>query len=119
MYSVSDFRRGLPIIVDDQPYYIVEFQHFKMGRGKANVRTKLKHIKTGSIVEKVFGTSDSFKPPDLENRKMQYLYENGINVVCEAKGFTKSHQIAVDVGEFQGGKKVAHQLEAFKKGAGK
>ena len=77
MYSVSDFRRGLPIIVDDQPYYIVEFQHFKMGRGKANVRTKLKHIKTGSIVEKVFGTSDSFKPPDLENRKMQYLYENG------------------------------------------
>jgi elongation factor P len=77
MYSVSDFRRGLPILVDDQPYYIVEFQHFKMGRGKANVRTKLKHIKTGSVVEKVFGTSDSFKPPDLENRKMQYLYENG------------------------------------------
>ncbi|MEE8576960.1 MAG: elongation factor P [candidate division Zixibacteria bacterium] len=77
MYNVSDFRRGLPILVDDQPYYVVEYQHFKMGRGKANVRTKLKHIKTGSVVEKVFGTSDSFKPPDIERKRMQFLYENG------------------------------------------
>ena len=76
MYSVSDFRRGLPIVVDDQPYYVVEFQHFKMGRGRANIRTKLKHIKTGAVVEKVFSSNDSFKPPDLENRRMQYLYEN-------------------------------------------
>ncbi|MEW6049794.1 MAG: elongation factor P [Candidatus Zixiibacteriota bacterium] len=76
MYTVSDFRRGLPIVVDDQPYYVVEYQHFKMGRGRANIRTKLKHIKTGAVVEKVFSSNDSFKPPDLENRRMQYLYEN-------------------------------------------
>jgi elongation factor P len=76
MYTVSDFRRGLPIIVDDQPYYVVEYQHFKMGRGRANIRTKLKHIKTGAVIEKVFSSNDSFKPPDLENRRMQYLYEN-------------------------------------------
>jgi elongation factor P len=76
MYSVSDFRRGLPIIVDDQPYYVVEYQHFKMGRGGANIRTKLRHIKSGAVIEKVFGTNDTFKPPDLENRRMQYLYEN-------------------------------------------
>jgi elongation factor P len=76
MYSVSDFRKGLPIIVDDQPYRVVEYQHFKMGRGKANIRTKLKHIKTGAVVERVFSSNDSFKPPDLENRKMQYLYED-------------------------------------------
>ncbi len=76
MHSVSDFRKGLPIIVDDQPYRVVEFQHFKMGRGKANIRTKLKHIKTGAVVEKVFSSNDSFKPPDLENRKMQYLYDD-------------------------------------------
>ncbi len=75
MYTVSDFRRGLPIVVDDQPYYVVEYQHFKMGRGKANIRTKLKHIKTGSVIEKVFSSNDVFKPPDLENRRMQYLYE--------------------------------------------
>jgi elongation factor P len=77
MYTVSDFRRGLPIVVDDQPYYVVEFQHFKMGRGRANIRTKLKHIKTGAVIEKVFSSNDTFRRPDLENRKMQYLYENG------------------------------------------
>jgi elongation factor P len=76
MFTVSDFRRGLPIVVDDQPYYVVEYQHFKMGRGKANIRTKLKHIKTGAVVEKVFQSNDVFKPPDLENRRMQYLYES-------------------------------------------
>jgi elongation factor P len=77
MISVSDFRRGLPIMVEEQPYYIVEYNHFKMGRGGANIRTKLKHIITGQVVERVFGTKDTFKPPDLENRKMQYMYESG------------------------------------------
>jgi len=76
MYSVSDFRKGLRILVDDQPYYVVEYHHFKMGRGKANIRTKLKHIKTGGVVEKVFSSNDSFKAPDMEEKKMQYLYEN-------------------------------------------
>ncbi len=76
MYSPSDFRRGLRILVDDEPYYVISYQHFKMGRGKANIRTKLKHIKTGGIVEKVFSSNDSFKPPDMEQKKMQYLYED-------------------------------------------
>ncbi len=77
MHSPSDFRRGLRIIVDGEPYYVVEFQHFKMGRGKANIRTKLKHIKTGAVVEKVFSSNDSFKPPDMEAKKMQYMYDSG------------------------------------------
>lgn len=77
MHSSSDFRKGLPILVDGEPYYVVSFQHFKMGRGKANVRTKLKHIKTGAVVEKVFSSNESFKPPNIEKKKMQYLYENG------------------------------------------
>ncbi len=76
MYSPSDFRKGLRILVDDQPYYVIEYQHFKMGRGKANIRTKLKHIKTGGVVEKVFSSNDSFKLPDMQDIKMQYLYEN-------------------------------------------
>ncbi len=76
MHSPSDFRKGLRILVDNEPYYVVSYQHFKMGRGKANIRTKLKHIKTGSIVEKVFSSNDSFKPPDTQDVKMQYLYED-------------------------------------------
>ena len=56
MYTPSDFRKGLRIMVDDQPYFVVSYQHFKMGRGKANIRTKLKHIKSGAVVEKVFSS---------------------------------------------------------------
>ena len=48
-----------------------------MGRGRANIRTKLKHLKTGSIVEKVFGTSAAFDTPDVETKTMQFLYEAG------------------------------------------
>ena len=77
MYSPSDFRKGLRLMVDGQPYYIVDFQHVKMGRGRANIRTRLKHIKTGAVVERVFGSNDSFDTPDLQARTMQYLYENG------------------------------------------
>jgi elongation factor P len=76
VYTPSDFRKGLRIIVDDQPYYVIDYQHFKMGRGKANIRTKLKHIKTGAVIERVFSTNDSFKPPDMDFKTMQYLYES-------------------------------------------
>ncbi|HOZ07419.1 MAG TPA: elongation factor P, partial [candidate division Zixibacteria bacterium] len=76
MYSPSDFRKGLRIIVDEQPFYIVDYQHVKMGRGRANIRTRLKHMKTGAVIERVFGSNDTFKAPDTQERKMQYLYEN-------------------------------------------
>jgi elongation factor P len=56
---------------------VVSYQHFKMGRGKANIRTKLKHIKTGAVLEKVFSSNDTFPRPEIETRKMQYLYEDG------------------------------------------
>lgn len=76
MHSPSDFRKGLRIVVEGQPYYVITYQHFKMGRGKANIRTKLKHIKTGAVVEKVFGSNDSFESPNVQDRNMQFLYEN-------------------------------------------
>jgi len=95
MYTSSDFRRGLPILVDDQPYYVISYNHFKMGRGKANVRTKLKHIKTGGIIEKVFSSNDSFKRPDIVTKKMQYLYEDsGEFMFMDSQTF---EQIAITV----------------------
>jgi elongation factor P len=92
MYTVSDFRRGLAITVDDQPWYVVEWNHFKMGRGRANIRTKLKHIKTGQVVERVFSSNDSFRPPDLERRTMQYLYETDSEFVfMDSRSFDQIH----------------------------
>ncbi len=92
MYTVSDFRRGLAIIVEDQPWYVVEYSHFKMGRGRANIRTKLKHIKTGQVIEKVFSSNDSFRPPDLERRTMQFLYQaDNEYIFMDTKSFDQIH----------------------------
>ena len=91
MYTPWDFRKGLRIIVDGQPYYVVEYQHFTMGRGKANIRTRLKHIKTGAVIEKVFSSHDSFKHPDMEFKTIQYLYEKVVDVeFMDSQTFVKA-----------------------------
>lgn len=74
MYSTSDFRRGLKIEVDGAPYSIAEFQHVKPGKGGAFVRTKLKNLITGGVVDKTFRAGEKVEKPDLEEKKMQYLY---------------------------------------------
>ena len=100
MYTVSDFRRGLAIIVDDQPWYVVEYSHFKMGRGRANIRTKLKHIKTGQVIERVFSSNDSFRPPDLERRTMQFLYQSDNEYIfMDSKTFDQVHIRAESIEE--------------------
>ncbi|MBM4123665.1 MAG: elongation factor P [Nitrospira sp.] len=77
MISTSDFRNGVRIEVEGDPYYIVEFQHVKPGKGGAFVRTKLKSYKTGNILDRTFRSGERFKEPDLEEREMQFLYAAG------------------------------------------
>jgi elongation factor P len=74
LISTSDFRRGLKIEFKSDPCEIVDFQHVKMGRGGAIVRTKLKSLRTGSILEQTFRSGEKLETPQLEERKMQYLY---------------------------------------------
>jgi elongation factor P len=62
------------------------------GRGRPNIRTKLKHIKTGAVVERVFSSNDSFRPPDLERRTMQFLYQSGSEYIfMDTKTFDQIH----------------------------
>ncbi len=75
MYSTTDFRRGLKIEVDGTPYEMVEFQHFKPGKGGAMVRTKLRNILTGRMQDITFRAGEKVERPDLEVREMQYLYK--------------------------------------------
>lgn len=77
MLSTSDFRNGLKIEVEGEPYAIVEFQHVKPGKGGAFVRTKLKGIKTGSVIDRTFRSGEKFNEPNMEEREMQYLYTSG------------------------------------------
>ncbi len=74
MVSTSGFRKGLKVEFRDEPCEIVDFQHVKMGRGGAIVRTKLKSLKTGSVLEETFRSGEKLETLHLEEKKMQYLY---------------------------------------------
>lgn len=72
--STSEFRKGLRILIDDEPFIIVDFQHVKPGKGGAFVRTKVKSLITGNVLDKTFRSGEKFELPDLEEKKMQFLY---------------------------------------------
>ena len=74
--STAEFRKGLKIELDGQPYNIVEFQHVKPGKGGAFVRTKLKHLRLGRVVDRTFRAGEKVGLVDYEQRSMQYLYKD-------------------------------------------
>ncbi len=74
MISTADFRKGLKVEFKGEPCEIVDFQHVKMGRGGAIVRTKMKNIKTGAVLEETFRSGEKLETPALEDKAMQYLY---------------------------------------------
>ena len=75
--STADFRNGMCIDYNGKPCTIVEFQHVKPGKGGAFVRTKLRDIKTGRVVEYTFNAGTKFDAIHMETKKMQYLYNDG------------------------------------------
>ena len=77
MISTGDFRNGARLELEGQPYYIVEFQHVKPGKGGAFVRTKLKSYKTGNLIDRTFRSGERFEEPNLQEREMQFLYAAG------------------------------------------
>ena len=77
VYSAGDFRNGTTFEMDGNVYRIVEFQHVKPGKGSAFVRTKIKNVITGSVLEKTFNPSEKFPAAQIEKKEMQYLYEDG------------------------------------------
>jgi len=74
LISTSDFRKGLKVEYKGEPCEIIDFQHVKMGRGGAIVRTKLKNLKTGAVLEDTFRSGEKLDPSGLEEKTMQYLY---------------------------------------------
>lgn len=77
MINVNDFRTGLTVEVDGEPYSVIEFQHVKPGKGAAFVRSKLKNLRNGNIVEKTFRAGENLNRAIVENRETQYLYNSG------------------------------------------
>ena len=77
MISAGDFRNGITIEMDNGIYQIIEFQHVKPGKGAAFVRTKLKNIVNGGVIEKSFRPQEKFPQARIDRRDMQYLYSDG------------------------------------------
>ena len=74
MYSASDLKKGLKIQIDNDPYVVTEFQFSKPGKGQALYRCKLKNMITGVIIDPTYRSGDTFQSANLDERKMQYLY---------------------------------------------
>ena len=75
MINSTDFRTGLTIEIDGGVWQIVDFQHVKPGKGAAFVRTKIKNVETGAVVERTFNPNEKMPAAHLDTRNMQYLYE--------------------------------------------
>ena len=76
-YSMSDLKKGLKIQVDGTPYKITDYAHVKPGKGAAFVRCKIWNYLNGKTIEKTFHAGDKFETPDLQQKTMQFLYDDG------------------------------------------
>lgn len=77
MISAGDFRNGMTVEIDNNLYTVIEFQHVKPGKGAAFVRTKLKNITSGGVIEKTFRPTEKVNSAHIDRKEMQYLYSDG------------------------------------------
>lgn len=86
MYELSDFRKGLRVMVEGNPYQVLDFQHVKPGKGNQFTRTRLRNLLTGQQLERTFKSGERFEVPDVQNVEMTFLYrdENGYNFMNQS-----------------------------------
>ncbi len=77
MYSAADLRKGLKVQIDGEPYIVTDFEFSKPGKGQALYRTKMRNLITGNQLVNTYRSNDKFDKPELDERKMQYLYAQG------------------------------------------
>ncbi len=77
MISAGEFRNGVTFEMDDSVWQVIQFQHVKPGKGAAFVRTKIRNVLTGAVVERTFNPTEKFPKAHIETKEMQYLYSDG------------------------------------------
>jgi elongation factor P len=97
--STAEFKKGLRIVFDGQPYAIVEFQHVKPGKGGAFVRTKLKHMKAGRVIDNTFRSGEKVELVDFEDKQMQFLYRDDRFHFMDTSSYEQVSMSAEEVGE--------------------
>ena len=96
MISVNDLKTGLTLSLDNGLWSVVEFLHVKPGKGAAFVRTKLKNVETGQVVEKTFRAGEKVGKATLDRREMQYLYKEGAEFVMMDMETYEQLQVTAD-----------------------
>ena len=99
VYSAGDFRNGLTIEFEGNVYQVIEFQHVKPGKGAAFVRTKLKNIKSGGVVEKTFRPTEKCPQAHIERQEMQYLYADDMYHFMNTETYDQIDMTADQVGD--------------------
>jgi elongation factor P len=107
MYETADFKKGLKLMVEGQPYVIVDFQHVKPGKGNQFSRTKMRALLTGQNLERTFKSGEKFDIPNVENVEMTFLYkdDNGYNFMNQ----TNFEQISMMEHEIGDSKNFLHE----------
>jgi elongation factor P len=100
MISSNDFRPGVSIVLDGSVWRVVEFLHVKPGKGSAFVRTKLKNVQSGSVVEKTFRAGETVPQANLEKSTMQHTYKEGDEFVfMDMETYEESRLSAAQIGD--------------------
>lgn len=99
MVSAGDFRNGLTIEVDGNVFQVIEFQHVKPGKGAAFVRTKLKNIKNGGVIERTFRPTEKCSQAHIDRLDMQYLYSDDMYHFMNTETFDQVDMTADQVGD--------------------
>ena len=112
MASTNDLKNGLVLNIDGQLWTVVEFQHVKPGKGPAFVRTKLKHVLSGKVVDKTFNAGVKVDTANVDKRTMQYLYKEGTDFVfMDIETYDQLHVSTDTVGD--GAKYLLENQEAI------
>ncbi|SYV91621.1 Elongation factor P, partial [Mesomycoplasma hyorhinis] len=99
MINVNEFKPGITFKDDGQIYAVIESQHSKQGRGQANVKTKVKNLKTGAITLKTYSGGTKVEKAHIEKLTMSYLYNDGTSIVL--MNDTDYEQISIDIEKVQ------------------
>ena len=97
--STAEFKKGLRIVFDGNPYTIVDFQHVKPGKGGAFVRTKLKHMRLGKVIDNTFRSGEKVELVDFEEKHMQFLYRDDRYNFMDTETYEQVSLSADDVGD--------------------
>ncbi len=97
--STAEFKKGLRIVHDGEPYQIVDFQHVKPGKGGAFVRTKLKHMRSGRVVDPTFRAGEKVELVDFDDKHMQFLYRDDRYHFMDTESYEQVSLSVDEVGE--------------------